>query len=288
MTCERCQVELEDFLYGEVSGTRAGEIKEHLVACAACATVRAELERERELFAQFYERTALEPTPEMWEAVRSRIRAEPAPQPLNETREGWFGGLTGGWALAWLLKPVVLRQAAFAVVLIALSVAVTTLLLKRNAKDGDDFARGGGNVAASPTPQTGLTPTPAPANELAGPGAQREETNSGQPAAPPPLRRMAPPARRLTDQELLNQQLARAEREYQNAIRMLDRAIVRRKDNLDPEIFKQYEGSLALIDNSIAESRRALRGRPNDLAAGQFLLAAYARKVELMQDIAMR
>jgi hypothetical protein len=69
---------------------------------------------------------------------------------------------------------------------------------------------------------------------------------------------------------------------------MLDRAIAKRKDSLDASAFAQYEASLALIDESIERSRVALRGRVGDPAAGQFLLAAYARKVELMQEIALQ
>ena len=87
---------------------------------------------------------------------------------------------------------------------------------------------------------------------------------------------------------MINQQIARAEREYQGAIRLLDQAIARRRDSLDSNVIRQYESSLALIDDSIAQSRRALRAKPDDVTAGQFLLAAYAKKIELMQDIAMR
>jgi hypothetical protein len=86
----------------------------------------------------------------------------------------------------------------------------------------------------------------------------------------------------------MNQQIARAGREYQKAIKMLDQAIAKRRDSLDPALVKQYETSLALIDKSIAESRQALRERPDDPTAGQFLLAAYAKKLELMQDIAIQ
>ncbi len=95
-------------------------------------------------------------------------------------------------------------------------------------------------------------------------------------------------ANRLTEEEQITQQIARAEREYQGAIRLLDRAIAKRREGFDAEVFRQYEASLALIDDSIAQSRRALRAKPDDVTAGQFLLAAYAKKIELMQDIAMR
>ncbi len=59
----------------------------------------------------------------------------------------------------------------------------------------------------------------------------------------------------------------------------------------DHAIFKgaaQNLHGLTLIDDSINASRRALRERPDDPAAGQFLLAAYAKKLDLMQDIAMK
>ena len=71
-------------------------------------------------------------------------------------------------------------------------------------------------------------------------------------------------------------------------IRLLDRAIVKRKDTLDADTMAQYKSSLALIDDSIDKSRAALKKQPGDLAAGQFLLAAYARKVDVMQEIAIK
>lgn len=94
--------------------------------------------------------------------------------------------------------------------------------------------------------------------------------------------------RQLSEQELLANQLARTEREYQSAIKLLERAVAKRRDNFSPEAFEKYESSLALIDSSILQSKRALRELPNDAAAGQFLLAAYAKKVDLMQTIALQ
>jgi hypothetical protein len=95
-------------------------------------------------------------------------------------------------------------------------------------------------------------------------------------------------ARGLSEEEMIKAQIARTEREYVSAIRMLGRAIAKRKDTIDPSAFTQFESSLALIDQSIEKSREALRARPGDPSAGQFLLAAYARKVELMQEVAIQ
>jgi Putative zinc-finger len=275
MSCELYRSELEDFLYGELSESRASEIRAHLASCGACASARDDLERENELLARYYEQTAIDPSAEMWEAIRGRIRAEALPSRRQEDAGGWFAGLAGGPAFAWLFRPSILRQAAFSLLLIALTVAVTTWVLKRD-KDENIITEKKETPAPRQSPQVITTPMPAPSPERP------------QQAA----RRVARPARRLSDQGLINQQIgqqiARAEREYRNAIRLLDSAIANRKEGFEPELIKQYESSLALIDSSIAASRRALRERPNDLAAGQFLLAAYARKVELMQDFSMR
>ncbi|HMX30537.1 MAG TPA: zf-HC2 domain-containing protein, partial [Blastocatellia bacterium] len=97
MNCERCQTELEDFLYGESSERLAAEVRAHLAGCAECAALRDDLERENELFAQFYEQTALEPTGAMWEAVRERITAEPARQIQPEAKPFWWQSLFSGW-----------------------------------------------------------------------------------------------------------------------------------------------------------------------------------------------
>ncbi|MCI0335990.1 MAG: zf-HC2 domain-containing protein [Acidobacteria bacterium] len=273
MNCERCQAELEDFLYGELSDSRTSEIRSHLTACGACAAVRDALESENELFAHYYEQTAIDPPAEMWEVIRDRIRAQAVRQPQKERAGGWMSGATSAGLFAWLFRPALLRQASFAILLIVLSVAVTTLILNRDKKDS-------GEVASIDKPPASTSPQPS--------ATIAPELPPSPKPTQPVKRRVEPPVKRLSEQEVINLQIARAEREYQNAINMLDRAIAKRKDTFDPELIRQYESSLALIDSSIAASRRAMRERPTDLAAGQFLLAAYARKVELMQDIAMR
>ncbi|MGE0129694.1 MAG: anti-sigma factor [Blastocatellales bacterium] len=293
MNCERCQTELEDFLYGELGETRAAGVRSHLGECAACGAMRDDLERENEIFAQFYEQAAIEPSGEMWEAIRARISAEPESQSEAATEAGWLerlrAGTFGQRAFGWLLAPAMLRQAAFAILLVALSVAATAIYLKRGGNGATDTADNSPKVAPTPATHQGEAPTPvpSPSSDIADGGRKTINDTPSPKAAPQAINRPAP-APRLSDQELMNQQIARAEREYQKAIRMLDQAIAKRRDGLDPALVKQYESSLALINGSIVESRRAMRQRPDDPTAGQFLLAAYAKKLDLMQDVAMR
>ncbi len=271
MNCERCQNELEDFLYGELTGRLAAEVRQHLAGCMGCEAERDRLESENALFAEFYEQTAIDPAAETWEAIRSRIAPELVQQVRKEKPSRWQA------MFGWLLVPSLARQAALAILLIAVSVVATMWLMRRDDKDRSVVA-----VNPSPTasPQSATPePTPMPKNELA-----QVEPVKPKPQTP----REVVPARQLSDNELLAQQLVRAEREYQSAIKLLDRAVAKRRIEIEPEAFKKYESSLALIDSSIAQSKRALRELPNDTAAGQFLLAAYARKVELMQEIALQ
>ncbi|MGH9938373.1 MAG: anti-sigma factor family protein [Blastocatellia bacterium] len=291
MNCERCQDGLEDFLYGELSEARAAGVRAHLGNCAVCAALRDDIERENEIFTRFYERTSIEPAGEMWEAIRARINAEPQVQAQIERETGWLerlrAGALGRRGFEWLLAPTMLRQVAFASLLVALSVAATTIYLKRGGDGAKDIAIKEPKATPTPAPQQPTTPIPAPSTGIA---SDKGKSNNHTPApkSARPIGDRAAPARPLTDQELMNRQIARAAGEYQKAIRMLDRAIAKQRDSLDPGLIKQYESSLALIDSSIAASRRALRERPDDPTAGQFLLAAYAKKLDLMQDIAMK
>ena len=276
MNCERCQIELEDFLYGELTERLAAEVRQHLIGCAECVAERDRLESENALFAEFYEQTAIDPAAESWEAIRVQIAAEPVRR-LREEKTSWWQ--TG---FGWLLAPTLARQAALAVLLIAVSVA-TTMWLMRRGNDEKQVAE----LKPSPTatPQSGEpNSTPAPKAELAIVEPIKPKSDAKHEAVA--VRQET--GRQLNDNELLAQQLVRAEHEYQSAIKLLDRAVAKRRSEIEPEAFKKYESSLALIDSSIAQSKQALRQFPTDAAAGQFLLAAYARKVELMQEIALQ
>ena len=304
MNCERCTNELEDFLYGELGEAPAAEVRAHLADCAVCASLRDVIERENELFGQFYEQTSIEPAAEMWEAIRARISGE-AREQAQIDRAAWSpafrpldsGGLRAGLdalfrmaragAFGRLLAPAMLRQAAFAAILVALSVAATTIYLKLGEKGPREVANDGREAAPTQPPRQGGTPSPSPSIDVPRGGGKPNDVATTQKGPKPPVNQ-APPPRQLTDQELMNRQIARAEREYQKAIRLLDQAIAKQRDRLDPALIKQYESSLALIDDSIDASRRAFRERPDDPIAGQFLLAAYAKKLDLMQDIAMK
>lgn len=80
--------------------------------------------------------------------------------------------------------------------------------------------------------------------------------------------------------------IARAEKEYENAIRLLSDIVEKQKTTLDPRLVAELERNLKAIDESIAATREAFREHPSDPEYALYMLAAYARKVELLQEVA--
>ncbi len=278
MNCEICTTQLEDFLYGELDATQRASLAQHLSVCADCRALQATLEHENELFAQYYEQNALEPSDELWQTIHARIQSDAG----QTNREA------SGWAAQWrnwfapLLAPALLRQAGFAALLVLLSVGLTALYFSTRKVENHVA------VEVTPTPSPAATPTATEPPKQATPAPSLQESVRPQVAALKPAVPKPVAPTKLTEDEVLSQQIAKASREYQSAIKLLERTIAKRKTQLDEGTIKQFEGSLAMIDASIASSRQALRAHPNDPTAARFLLAAYSKKVELMQEIAMR
>lgn len=287
MNCQTCQTELEDLLYGELDTARAAILRDHLSVCGDCRQVQLALERENEIFATYYEQTALEPADEMWQAIQTRIKDEVAP--TTQSQSGWIAKLQGFFLP--LFAPAMLRQIGFALVLIVASVGLTALFFSLRNEEKQIVQV---TPAVAPSPAITATPNPSgpnpsgspkPAMPVAPPKASSKQQLAVGKAPAPDKPRVAP---KLSEEELLTQQIAIATREYQGAIKLLERTIAKRKTDLDEGTIKQFESSLAMIDASIASSRQAMQAHPNDPTAARFLLAAYSKKVELMQEIAMR
>ena len=291
MNCEQCQIELEDFLYGELNEDRTRELRAHLTSCAECRAVQTSLERETEIFAVYYEQNALEPSDEMWQAIRQRINEEPLPSSSTtffERLKEWFSaGIVGS-----LLTPAMLRQVAFALLLITLSVGATIIYFKlKGEQTNPQQIVEGSKPAVSPTApiqQSTPSPTSVPSNTEEAPKPQIATNTPRTISTPKAIATKSVEKPAASESEVIHAQVARAVREYQGAVKLLERAVEKRKQDLDQNAVAQYEKSLALIDESITASRRALREHPDDPTAARFLLAAYSRKVELMQEIAMR
>jgi hypothetical protein len=77
----------------------------------------------------------------------------------------------------------------------------------------------------------------------------------------------------------------RAEQEYLNAIRMLTSIVDKQKSKLDPKLLAEFQQNLMMIDQHIAATRKAFYEHPRDPDLALYMLSAYSRKVELLQDM---
>jgi hypothetical protein len=140
-------------------------------------------------------------------------------------------------------------------------------------------------------------PTEAPSGDTVGrvPGPlTAEETHSGpgrvRPVKKPSAVRVAkgdgrvftPGAAEPAPERLIQE----AERKYLSAIAALSRDVDRRRPRMDSETMSRFERTLAVVDRAIVETRAAARRHPRDPVVVQYMMAAYAKKVDLLRGMA--
>jgi hypothetical protein len=77
-----------------------------------------------------------------------------------------------------------------------------------------------------------------------------------------------------------------AEQKYLAAIAMLSRNASRKRPQMDPLTLAKLDRAIASIDRTIAGTRKAVREHPDDPVAVQYMLTAYARKVDVLREMA--
>ena len=77
-----------------------------------------------------------------------------------------------------------------------------------------------------------------------------------------------------------------AEQQYVDAFRTLSGIVDRHKPALPGELLAEVERNLRQIDESIAATRKAYYEHPADPELAHYMLTAYSRKVELLQELA--
>lgn len=80
--------------------------------------------------------------------------------------------------------------------------------------------------------------------------------------------------------------IRKAEKEYLEAIRLLNAVVEKERAGLDPRQWDEFEQKLKAIDESIVASRAEYMARPSDPELALYMLSAYNRKVELLLEMA--
>jgi hypothetical protein len=314
MKCEECTTgALEELLDGELERERAAEMNAHLAACEPCALRYDELLDEQTIYAS-YERD-VEVAPHLWASVAARIAA--AEKSVEVKPHG--GASLFQKVRAWLANALVAPR--FSPVLTAammlLAVGATATVMKYLNSQTPTPASIAGGQGATATPEQKNVVQPAPdATPNTTPNATEKQETALTAAHTPPARKDVEKAERRRgaaetqpalvvpvsagrDQQLAAQnseQLRRqratarlvreAESKYVAAIKLLSEDVNRKRTRLDPQVAARFDETLATIDRSIAETRRTVLKHGNDPVAVQYMLSAYAKKVEVMREMA--
>ena len=281
MKCEDYLPIIESYVDGELDGETAQRIRTHLATCDSCQEFVAELRQEQDVYSLYSREVDI--TPAMWAAVQARIEKEkPARQStILEGAGNWLRGLIGTPRLS----------PALAAALIIATVGTTVVVMKYlNSPDRPDTQIVASNEPKKNEEDNGKKPQPAntqpPVVDDASPTVNVPKKSGPYEGIKTPerqrnaLRQPAKPA--PTPEQLVRE----AEQKYLSAIAILEKDVSRNKSKLDPMIVVRFEKAMVDIDNTIAETRRAVRENPDDPIALQYMLSAYAKKVDVLREMA--
>lgn len=292
MKCEDCLKVIEEYFDAELGVQETQDVGAHLGRCESCATHLEMLRRERNLYALY--RRDLEVTPAIWNQIATRIQAEKIekqPASVAARLKERLAALVGAPRLSPALT--------FALVIIA--VGATAGLMKYMQPE-PQVAVNQPVAQKRPDASVPVKESTERVNTVEDKG--REAVNDyaqpdGVKAADEEKRaklwtaeERADNRRSLSRPELYGdvgepERLVReAEQKYMAAISLLSRDAKRRRTLLEPDVRARFDQTLAAVDSTIAETRRAARRQPDDPLVVQYMLAAYARKVEVLKEMA--
>ncbi|HEX5735797.1 MAG TPA: anti-sigma factor [Blastocatellia bacterium] len=279
MKCEDYLPIIEMYVDGELDGETAQRVRTHLAVCDSCQEYVAELRQEQEAYALYNREVDI--TPAMWAAVAARIEKE---KPVRSTNllgsvSKWLAGMMGTPRLSPALA------AALIIATVGTTVVVMQYLNSPAAVERKEIAESRPDeVNKDQQPQPPTTQPPAvmgenqPTKVEETPVVEVEKKTPERPkVAVKPAAKPAP-----TPEQLVRE----AEQKYLSAIAILEKDVTRNKSKLDPMMVVRFEKAMVDIDNTIAETRRAVRENPEDPIALQYMLSAYAKKIDVLREIA--
>jgi hypothetical protein len=299
MRCVDCQAQVEAYFDNELDEQTTLLMAQHLKVCASCASLLAVIEDEQELFLRYQCDTL--PAPDFWDNVMVRAAAqEPVVQSSRTLTlfRDWLGSALGNFN-ARRFSPSL--TALLVVAAIGLTVGVMRFTSPREKGSAPtNISQNEGAITPVPGPARIVAPGTASENETESekgsdlaaneqpsqinrPGRKSRTTllASNEISRRNGLKSAAPARGSQTPDELVRE----AEQKYVAAIAMLSRDVNRRRSRLDAETITRFEQTLAAVDRTIADTRQAARKHPGDPVAAQYMLTAYARKVDVLREM---
>ena len=166
--------------------------------------------------------------------------------------------------------------------LVLLAIGATAVFMKYTQREPQ--------VVVSPPSSVALVkpaaPSPAPIMDATTSTVDTSATSERAPKRRQTVNGIAPRAQQTLAIKTPNQLVREAEQKYLAAIAMLSRDASRKRSQIDPATRARLDQAILSIDRTIAGTRQAVRQHPGDPVVVQYMLSAYARKVDLLRDIA--
>lgn len=299
MKCEECMSLIEEYFDGELDERTVDLVARHLTACSACASEYQMLEREQEFYESY--KCYVQTTPAFWDNVMERAGHKDSVSsnlsaPLRRLLAGAHGNFSAPRFSATLTALIVLAA-------VGITAGVMLYINSRGkiANTGDGISR----KENAPVSASRSTPDEISVQNQASKtvGTSEEEIrkdsnkpllvqNGGERKANRSIAMRRGTVARVhmesgerprgrTPEQLIRE----AEQKYLAAIAMLSRDVSRHRPELDAETVIRFERTLATIDRTITETRRAVREHPGDPVAAQYMLTAYAKKVDVLREM---
>jgi hypothetical protein len=274
MRCEECQFLIEGYFDGELDPATSALVATHIESCRSCNSQLEQLAVEHRTYGS-YERS-LSTSQALWVRVRDSISEEQVKPSASLAWPERFKIAVSNLFVPRFSIPVSVAVLLFGIVS---TVAVMKYLDRKQTP---------GAIASVSQP---LPTKKAAAKEPGGAEESKGKVTEDLPASstqePPkhlvPRREgVSAVARRTTTPS----QLVRdAEKNYLNAIALLTRDVAKRPSQLDPETRAKLDEALVSIDRTISATRKAVRKDPNDPLVVQYMLTAYAKKVDVLKEM---
>lgn len=283
MRCEERQPLIERYFDGELDEPAANSVAGHLAICDSCASAYRKLEREQDFYLRH--ESDVEAPPAFWDRVFAKVAQDQASRPV------WSFRLLMERSRETLGKIGALRFGPLSTAVIVLLTIGVTVGLMRYIYSRESASE---QAPVSHAPRGDVTPGAAErqVEDVAGSKGRSQGVNqthggshglreAGGSAARRHELKLVAHRRRQGPEELVRE----AEQKYLAAITLLSRDANRRRSRLDSETVAQFDQTLAAIDRAIIGARRAARGRPDDPVAVQYMLTAYAKKVDVLRQM---
>jgi putative zinc finger protein len=303
MRCTECQPDMEAYFDGELDEQTTEMIAEHLSACASCTDLYRKLEDEQGLYLGY--ECEVQPAPDFWDSVLARtaeVNSTRSVRPGFLRLRGWMGSALGQFN-ALRFSPSL--TALLVLVAIAITIGVMRFANQREERSTPlSVAQNEGVPATMPAGTLdGVVSSTSPSVEDSSGGVKGIKPDANE--QPQPVKNRAGRKDKAPSLTARDERIARAglrsnaagrtptsdelireaEQKYVAAIAMLSRDVNRRRSRIDPETARRFAQTLSAVDRTIADTRRAARRNPNDPVAAQYMLTAYAKKVDVLREL---